>query len=183
MFIILSGVSGAGKNTVINRLLKEGDNRFLIKSATTRKPRGGGLDNNYEFMSDEEFDRREKNGEFFETINAHAHKYGTQFKELEKVIANPQNIYLKDIEVVGTQKLVSYLADKTKVLTIFLDASDDILKDRLLKRGENEETANLRLSRAKMERTFKDKYDMVIENVDLEDTLKKIRERLKKEGY
>ena len=183
MLVILSGVSGAGKNTVINRLLEEGDNRFLIKSATTREPRGGGIDNNYEFMSDEEFFRREKNGEFFETIDAHAHKYATQFKELEKVISNPQNIYMKDIDVVGTQKLVSHLADKAKVLTIFLDAPDEVLYDRLIKRGESEEKANFRLSRAKMEREFKDKYDLVIENIDIEKTLEKIRKRLKKEGF
>ena len=183
MLVILSGVSGAGKNTVINRLLEEGGNRFLIKSATTREPRGGGIDNNYEFMSDEEFSRREKNGEFFETIDAHAHKYATQFKELEKVISNPQNIYMKDIDVVGTQKLVSHLADKAKVLTIFLDAPDEVLYDRLIKRGESKEKANFRLSRAKMEREFKDKYDLVIENIDIEKTLEKIRKRLKKEGF
>ncbi len=69
MLVILSGVSGTGKNTIINHLLLDAENRFLIKSATTRAPRGEGMDNNYEFVTDEEFDKREKNGEFFETIN------------------------------------------------------------------------------------------------------------------
>ena len=180
MLVILSGVSGAGKNTVINRLLEEGDNRFLIKSATTREPRGGGIDNNYEFMSDEEFARREKNGEFFETIDAHAHKYATQFKELEKVTSNPQNIYMKDIDVVGTQKLVSHLADKAKVLTIFLDAPDEILRERLKGRGEEEERIKVRLSRAEEERAHKKDYDAVIENIDLEKTIKTILELIEK---
>ncbi len=183
MFVILSGVSGSGKNTVINHLLSEGDNRFLIKSATTRASRGEGMDNNYEFVSDEEFDKREKNGEFFEVINVHTHRSATQFKELNKIIDNPQNIYFKDIEVIGAQKLVAHLKGKAKVLTIFLDAPDDVLYGRLIKRGESDEKAKLRLSRAKMEREYMPLYDMKIANLDIEKTLALIRKRLKKEGF
>lgn len=181
MFVILSGVSGAGKNTIINHLLSEGDNRFLIKSATTRENRGN--DNNYDFMSDEEFDRREANGEFFETIIAHNHKYATQNSELQKIVDHPENLYFKDIEVIGTQKLVKHLRGKAKVLTIFLDVPDDVLFDRLLKRGETEERARLRLSRGGMEREYKHLYDLVIDNIDLEKTLEIIRNKLKGEGF
>lgn len=181
MFVIVSGVSGSGKNTVINHLLEEGDNRFLIKSATTRPTRGEASDNNYDLYSVEEFKSREKNGEFFE-VNQYANNfYATQFKELHKIIDNPQNIYFKDIDVIGTQKLVEYLKGKAKVLTIFLDATNEVLHDRLIKRGETEEKIKLRLSRAKLERGYKDKYDLVIENNDLEKTLSIIRERIRKE--
>lgn len=183
MLVILSGVSGTGKNTIINHLLRDEKNRFLIKSATTRAPRGEGMDNNYEFVTDEEFDRREANGEFFETINVHTHRSATQYKELQKIIDNPQNIYFKDLDVIGTQKIVGYLKGKVKVLTIFVDVPDDILYDRLIARGETDEKARLRLSRGTMEREYKKYYDMVIENIDLEETLDQIRERLRKEGY
>lgn len=183
MFVIFSGVSGTGKNTIINHLLGDGDNRFLIKSATTRAPRGEGMDNNYDFMTDEEFDKREKNGEFFESINVHTHRSATQYKELKKIIDNPQNIYFKDIEVIGTQKLVKYLKGKAKVLTVFLDAPDDVLYKRLIERGETPEKAKLRLSRAEMERKYKPKYDLVINNIDLDQTLAQIRAWFKKEGF
>ncbi len=183
MLVIFSGVSGVGKNTIINILLSEGKNRFFIKSATTRASRGAS-DINYEFITEEEFDRRDKNGEFFETISVHTHRSATQFKELEKVINNPQNLYIKDIDVIGTQKLLQFFKDKNvKVLTIFLDAPDDVLYDRLIKRGESEEKARLRLSRAEMERQYKDKYDLVIENIDMEKTLSIIRKKLKEERF
>lgn len=180
MFVIFSGVSGVGKNTVINRLLSEDNNRFLIKSATTRACRGKD-DNNYDFMSEEEFSKREANGEFFEVINIHTHRSATQFKELQKIIDNPQNVYFKDIDVIGTQKLVEFFKDKdVELLTIFLDAPDDVLHERLINRGESEEKAQLRLSRAKMEREYMVKYDLVIENIDIEKTLAIVRERLEK---
>ncbi len=181
MFVILSGVSGSGKNTVINELLKEKENRFLIKSATTRERRES--DNAYQFMTEEEFDRRQANGEFFETVQAHTCRYATQNSELKKIIENPQNLYLKDIDVVGAQKIVEFLKDKAKVFTIFLDVSDDVLHQRLLERGESEEKAQLRLSRGKMERTYKQKYDLVIHNDDLNKTVKIIDKILKKEGF
>ncbi len=181
MFVILSGVSGSGKNTVINQLLGKKKNRFLIKSATTRERRES--DNAYEFMTEEEFDRREANGEFFETIRAHTCRYATQNRELQKVIDNPQNVYFKDIDVVGAQKLVKYLKGKAKVLTVFLDVPDDVLHERLIKRGESEEKAQLRLSRGKMERQYKPKYDLIIDNDDLDRTVELISERLKKEGF
>jgi len=183
MLVILSGVSGTGKNTIINHLLKDGDNRFLIKSATTRAPRGEGMDNNYDFMSDEEFDRRNANGEFFETIDIHTHRSATQFKELNKIVELPQNVYFKDIDVIGTQKIVQFLKGKAKVLTVFIDAPDDVLYQRLIARGETPDKAKLRLSRAGMERECKKLYDVCIDNIDLEETLSEIRKRLKKEGY
>lgn len=183
MFVIFSGVSGAGKNTIINHLLAEADNRFLVKSATTRASRGGSDEKIYDFMSDEEFDKHEKNGEFFEVINVHTHRSATQNKELEKIINNPQNLYFKDIEVIGTQKLVQHLKGKAKVLTIFLDAPDDVLYERLIARGESNEKAKIRLSRAKMEREYMKLYDLVIENIDKDKTLQTIREKLKKEGF
>ena len=183
MLVILSGVSGTGKNTIINHLLLDAENRFLIKSATTRAPRGECMDNNYEFVTDEEFDRREKNGEFFETINIHTHRSATQFKELQKIVDNPQNIYFKDLDVIGTQKITDYLKDKAKVLTIFVDVPNDILYQRLIARGETDEKAKLRLSRGTLEREYKKYYDLVIDNIDLDETLNTIRDRLKKEGY
>ena len=185
MFVILSGVSGSGKNTVISNLLSDGENRFLIKSATTRARRVDVKNDAdiYDFLSDAEFDAREKNGDFFEVNEYRGFRYATQNRELKRIIDNPENIYFKDIDVLGTQKLVKYLKGKVKVLTIFLDVPDDALFDRLVKRGETEERARYRIERGLMEREYKKKYDLAIDNLDLEKTLSIIRDRLKKEGF
>ncbi len=185
MFVILSGVSGSGKNTVISQLLSEANNRFLIKSATTRARRTEVKNDAeiYDFLTDEEFDKREANGEFFEVNNYRGFRYATQNHELQKIIDHPENLYFKDIDVLGTQKLVNYLKGKVKVLTIFLDVPDDILYDRLIKRGETDERARYRIERGGLERGYKQFYDLVIDNIDLEKTLKTIRKKLKEEGF
>ena len=55
--------------------------------------------------------------------------------------------------------------------SIFIDAPNDVLRERLIKRGDKPEDIELRLSRSEMERSYKHHYDIVIENIDLEKTL------------
>ena len=62
--------------------------------------------------------------------------------------------------------------------TIFLHAPDKILDERLHLRGESEERIKTRLSRGELERQYKNNYDLVIENIDLELTLNAINEFL-----
>ena len=169
MFIIVSGVSGAGKNTVINELLNRVPNMFFIKSATTRPPRPG--ETIYDFCTLEEFEEKQRNGEFFEVEESHGNFYATQNKELKKIIDNPQNIYIKDIEVHGNQKLREFFKGKVKTFSLFLDVPDDVLYQRLIERGESDERAKIRLSRGTMERKYLGDYDLVIQNYDMEKTI------------
>lgn len=180
MVIIVSGVSGVGKNTIIQKLIDQYDNMFFIKSATTRPKRKG--ENIYDFMSEEDFLRKKDNNEFFETEFTHGYWYATQYKELEKIISNPQNIYIKDIEVHGNRKIREYLQGKVKAISIFLDAPDDILYQRLIDRGESDERARIRLSRGTMERKYKKEYDLLIENIDMQKTINTIKEFISKQG-
>ena len=177
MFIIFSGISGSGKNTVMNELLKRRKNIFILEqsSATTREKRDSdSLYNTYKYMTKEEFENGIKNGDFFEFEEVHGCYYGVLNEALQRVINNPQNDYMRDIDVKGNIKLRDYLKDKCGVLSIFLEAPDDVLYERLIGRGESEERARVRLSRGVMERQFKDQFDVVIENLDLEKTVQTI---------
>ncbi len=176
MLIILSGVSGTGKNTVIREVLKRKNEATIMKSVTTRPRRES--DDCYIYMTEEEFLLRRDNGEFFETEEVHGKYYGVLKASLENVINNPNIIYMKDIDVHGTERIVSFLKDKADVLTIFLDAPNEVLFDRLIKRGESEERAKIRLQRGEMEREYKNSYDYVIENLNLETTVKFIEEKI-----
>ncbi len=180
MVIIVSGVSGVGKNTVIQKLTEEFDNMYFFKSATTRPKREG--ETIYDFMSEEEFLRRKNNNEFLETEFTHGFWYATQFKELQKIIDNPQNIYIKDIEVHGNIKLREYFKGKVKACSIFLDAPDEVLYPRLIARGESDERAKIRLARGRMEREYKQHYDLVIENLDMEKTIQTIKDFISKQN-
>ena len=183
MLIIFSGVSGSGKNTIMNELLKRRKDIFVLEqsSATTREKRESDKEfNTYKYLTQKEFEEGIKNGDFFEYENVHGCYYGVLNEALQRVIDNPQKDFMRDIDVKGNIKLRNYLRDKCGVLSIFLDAPNDVILDRLIKRGESEERARVRLSRGDMERTYKDQFDVVIENLDLEKTIKQICEFLDK---
>lgn len=180
MLILLSGVSGVGKNTVIARLLKMRKNLCFMLSGTTRTRRNSEKDANYIYMTKEEFARREKNGDFFETQQVHGNMYGILKDSLLKASEDREKDYIKDIDVYGNKKVRDFLKGKAKVLSIFLDAPDDVLAERLRGRGEEEERIKARLSRAEEERAHKKDYDAVIENIDLEKTIKTILELIEK---
>ena len=180
MLILLSGVSGVGKNTVIANLLERRKNLSFMLSGTTRPRRNSEKDANYIYMTKEEFACREKNGDFFETQQVHGNMYGILKDSLLKASEDREKDYIKDIDVYGNKKVRGFLKGKAKVLSIFLDAPDDVLAERLRGRGEEEERIKVRLSRAEEERAHKKDYDAVIENIDLEKTIKTILELIKK---
>ena len=181
MLVIMSGVSGVGKNTIIRELIKQFKNMQFFHSVTTRPVRDG--EDIYINMTAEEFADAEKKGKFFETAEVHGYMYGTLNETLDKIIKNKNKIYIKDIDVYGNQAFRKHLDGKAKVLSIFLDAPNEVLYERLINRGESEERAKTRISRGEMERQHKHEYDLLIENIDMERTIKVIKDRLKKEGF
>ena len=174
MFVIFSGVSGAGKQTIMDAVMEDYANSEVVKSATTREKREG--EDIHYYMTHKEFQAGIKKEEFFEYENVHGFMYGILNKDLKHVIDHPEIMFFKDVDVHGTEKLVKYLKGKTKVVTIFLDCPDEILHDRLLKRGESEERVKVRLQRGAMERPYKDKYDFAIDNIVLDETIAKVKE-------
>ena len=183
MFIVISGISASGKNTVMNRLLLERSNLKVLEksSATTRTPRPTDKNNNtYVFMSLEEFEKGIKENKFFEYENVHGNYYGTLLSRLEYVVDNQKFDFIRDIEVKGNRNLKSYFAGKCPMVSIFLDAPDEVLRKRLLERGDSPVDIEKRLSRGELERSYKGDYDLVVENIDIEKTLKTINNFLDK---
>lgn len=171
MLIILSGSSGSGKNTIINEIMKIKPHVKIMKTCTTRKPRNE-EDRGYFFLTEEEFNKKKDNNEFFEVEQVHKGIYYGTLKTLIEEMKRNDQVFMKDIDVNGAIKLKKELKDDAKL--VFLDNEKDILFDRIIKRGETEDSAKLRLSRYDYERSFIDKYDLVIKNNDKEDTVKKI---------
>ena len=178
MFVIISGVSGSGKQTIIDAMMKKFHPSEFVKSATTREKRNG--ETAHYFYTLDKFNKLLEKGEFFESENVHGNMYGILNKDLQRVIENPDIIFFKDVDVRGTKNLTKFLKGKANVVTIFLEVPDEILFKRLLSRGESEDRAKTRLSRGEMERKYKDCYDYVIENLDLEKTIAKVEQIIKK---
>lgn len=176
MLIVLSGVSGSGKNTVIEEILKERKDFKVFRSAITRPPRENEDQKGfYIFISEQEFLKKVEEGAFFEYEFLHNSYRGILKAELEKAKMDEKHHYIRDIDVKGNQKLRKFFHNKG-VLSIFLEVDDKELQRRLKARGESDQQIKLRLSRAPMERTYKKDYDLIIQNNDLALTVEKILE-------
>ena len=169
MLVVFSGGSGVGKNTVIEHLLKEGGYE-LMPTYTTRQQRPNeSVGNPYYFITEDEFKEKIASEELFEYNIVHGNYYGTSRVLYEEKIKSGK-VLLKDIDVMGTQNLVETLGKQAAMLTIFLRVdSKEVLVERL--KGRKELEIDKRLQRYDLEQTYQTKYDYIITNNTLEETL------------
>ena len=183
MLILLSGVSGAGKDTIKKELIKRVENVESLPSYTDRKPREGeetGVV--YNFVTTQEFEKMIKNNEFYEYNIHNEHYYGTSRKLMNEKIASGK-IIVKDMDVNGTENLIDILKNDTKVITIFLRVPKEILRKRLENRTTTPDLKEitLRLNRFDYEESKIGMYDYVLKNNDLEKTVDIIMDIIKHE--
>ena len=173
MLVILSGVAGAGKDTIKKELIKRMENVESLPSITSRQMRPGDINGEtYIFVSKEEFEKMIEAEEFYEYDVHHQQYYGTSKKILNNKI-NDGKIIVKDIDVNGTENLKKLLKDDTKVVTIFLRVPKEELEERLKNRIDkpSPEEIKLRLNRFDYEESRIDLYDYVLKNDNLEKTV------------
>jgi len=183
MLVILSGVSGAGKDTIKKELLKREENIVTIPSITDRPIREGEVEGApYHFVSTEEFERMIKDNELYEYNVHHNHYYGTSKKVFNERVKEGK-IIVKDIDVNGTENLVKLLEKDMKVVTIFLRVPKEELERRLKNRLDkpSPKEIKLRLNRFDYEESRIDLYDYVLKNDDLEKTVQIITTIIKNE--
>lgn len=173
MLVLLSGVSGAGKDTVKKELRKRNERIISLPSYTDREPRAGEINGElYNFITTEEFKELIKNGDLYEYDIHHDHYYGTSRKLLNERLKSGK-IIVKDMDVNGTENLVKLLGKDTKIITIFLRVPKKELHRRLVERNPEitQEEIEKRLSRFEYEESKIGFYDYVIKNNDLEKTM------------
>ncbi len=173
MLVILSGVAGAGKDTIKKELIKRMENVESLPSFTSRPMREGDIEGQtYNFVSREEFEGMIKKEEFYEYDIHHNQYYGTSRKLLNEKIESGK-IIVKDIDVNGTEHLKELLGKDTRVVTIFLRVPKEELKKRLEARIDQPSPAEvvLRLNRFDYEESKINLYDYVLKNDELEKTV------------
>jgi|Laugresu1bdmlbsd_1035121.scaffolds.fasta_scaffold03239_3 guanylate kinase len=176
--IILTAPSGAGKTTIKTRLLAGMAEQLSFSvSATTRKMRGGETDGvDYIFISEEQFKEKIDKGQFVEWQMVYPGMYyGTTVDEMKRIWSEGKTPLL-DIDVKGALNVKKMFGEQ--VLTIFIEPpSIDILQERLMRRGtESAEHINTRISKAKEEMEYRNSFDRVIMNDDLERATKEVNE-------
>ena len=179
LLIVVSAPSGCGKGTVLGEILKD-DKFYYSVSATTRSPREGEVNGvNYHFITREDFEERIKNNAMLEYAEYCGNYYGTPKKEIDDMRAAGKNVLL-EIEVQGAMKVRQLCPDA--VFIFILPPSVSELERRLKKRGtETDEVIAQRVSQAKGELAFAEKYDYVVVNAALEDAIDDFRAVIKAE--
>lgn len=173
ILIVVSGFSGAGKGTLMNRLIEEYDNYALSISATTRAPRPGEQDGReYFFLDKKEFEQRIENGGFIEYACYCDNYYGTPKEYVRKQLEAGKNVVL-EIEIQGAMKIKKQFPEALLLFVMPPDVAE--LERRLNGRGtETPEVVAKRLKRACEEAEGIEEYDYILINDDLETCVRQL---------
>ncbi|HSP09492.1 MAG TPA: guanylate kinase [Candidatus Dormibacteraeota bacterium] len=173
LLIVISGPSGVGKDTIIERLLELDRNLMYSVSCTTREPRAGEVDGeNYTFLTRERFEQMLKEGAFLEHATYNGNLYGTLQERVEQARSDGRDIVLK-IEVKGAEQVRQ--RDPAGLFIFVVAPSLEELERR--QKLRNSETAKDMASRRKIaesEMTYAQHYDHVVVNDELERTAREI---------
>lgn len=167
LLIVISGPSGVGKDTLIQRLLKRDGNLGKSVSFTTRPPRPGevpGVD--YVFTTRPEFELARRDGKLLESAEYDGHLYATSAPMVEALRSAGRDTILK-IDVQGAEQVRKLVHD---ALFIFIaPPSMDELGLRLKKRKtESDKDLAARREIAKTEMSYSPRYDYVVVNDDVD---------------
>jgi len=162
LLFVVSGPSGAGKDTLVDALRERVPLRYSI-SATTREPRPGEVEGeHYFFLSRQEFERRLKDGELLEWREYNGNLYGTPRDYVERSIAQGYDVIMKP-EVNGARAIKNAYPDA--VLIFLVPERFSVLRERLLaRRTETNEEIARRLEIAAQEMKFIRSFDYMVVN-------------------
>lgn len=169
--IAFSAPSGAGKTTIVHRLLERIPELSFSISACTRDRRGRTEANgkDYYFISVQEFQDKIRHDEFVEWEEVYEGAfYGTLKSEIERIWETGRHAIL-DVDVKGGLSIKEFYKDRA--LAIFVKPpSLEILEERLRTRAtDSAASISSRLYKANFELTFEDRFDEVVVNDDLEE--------------
>jgi len=183
---IISAPSGSGKSTLVNELLKLVPALDFSISYTTRAPRGSEQNGKqYHFVPRTEFEQMIRADEFLEHANVFGNYYGTARRFLKEAEQKGHDLLL-DIDVQGAAQVKGKLPDAVSIFVLPPDR--ETLEWRLRKRGEDaEDVIHRRLVTARSEIENYDKYDYILINDDLEESIESLQsivlsERLLRSG-
>lgn len=168
--IIFSAPSGAGKTTIVKRLLAQHPDKISFSiSASTREARTGEVNGkDYYFISKEEFLHRIAKKEFIEFEEVYAGTfYGTLRTEIDRIWSTGKHVIF-DIDVEGGLHLKRKFGDRA--LAVFVQPpSLDELAQRLRGRGtDSEEKLKERIKKAEKELGYAERFDIILQNDELE---------------
>ena len=179
---VVSGFSGAGKGTLMKRLMEDYDNYALSISMTTRAPREGERDGiEYFFTTKEKFEETIENDGLIEYAQYVGNYYGTPKAYVESQLEAGKDVIL-EIEIQGALKVKKQYPDC--LLLFVTPPSAKELEKRLVGRGtETQEVIAKRLARAVEESQGIEDYDYIVVNDDLDLCVKQLHSLVQNEHF
>lgn len=167
---VISGPSGAGKGTLVARLVEEVSDAWVSVSATTRAPRPGEIDGvHYRFMTTDEFSSLVERDGFLEWAEVHGNYYGTPIDPIRRHMAKGGQVVL-EIDVQGALQVRERIPEAH--LVFIEPPSLEELERRLRGRGtETEDVIRMRMENAKVELSVKMEYDIRLVNDNLDESV------------
>ena len=165
--LILAGPSGVGKTTLAHALLKASDRFELVRSVTTREPRGDSFDGEYIYITKEEFFRLRSQGGVLEYTEYAGNFYGTPLSEIERIIGEGR-VPLLILDLNGVHTVVSSKGD-INPCAVYLTVKEEELEARLRQRyGADTEKLSSRLDKNRLDKaeyeSIKSDFFAVVEN-------------------
>lgn len=170
---VLSGPSGTGKGTVVEKLRREHPQVWLSVSVTTRPPRPSEVDGvDYLFVSDVEFDRLRAGGELLEWAEFAGNRYGTPRQPVLERLATGMPVLL-EVDLQGARQVRAAMPE---ALLVFLaPPSWEDLVSRLTGRGtEQPDVIGRRLTTARVELAAEKEFDVTVINTSVEDVYREL---------
>jgi guanylate kinase len=184
---IISAPSGSGKSTLVNKIRQTVPNLEFSISYTTRKPRGAEKNGcEYFFITREQFEEMIRKDEFLEHADVFGNYYGTARHFLDQAKADGKDLLL-DIDVQGAEQIKRKLSSAVSIFVLPPNRSE--LEQRLRKRSQDSEgVIQRRLDAATREIENYEKYDYILVNDRLEDSVETLQaillsEQLRRAGH
>lgn len=162
---VLSGPSGAGKDTILHGAMDLDPSLATVATAKTRPPRRGEVHGvHHQFLSEREFDEWLAAGRFLEHATVYGHRSGVPREAVEAQLRSGRSVIIRT-DVQGARTLRERLPDALLVFVTVSDAS--VLRGRMLRRGtDSEADMEVRLAEAEAEMAEASWFDAVILNED-----------------
>lgn len=175
IMIVVSGFSGAGKGTLMKKLVQEYDDYALSVSATTRNPRPGEENGReYFFLKKDEFEQKIAENGLIEYACYCDNYYGTPRAYVEEQLASGKDVIL-EIEIQGALKVKKQYPDA--LMLFVMPPSAEELRRRLEARGtETKEVIDKRMRRAVEEAKGIEEYEYIVINDDLDICVRELHE-------
>lgn len=169
IIVVVEGPSGVGKDTIMNKLIATYPHLFgHVVSTTTREMRSYESQGNpYYFVDDAEFERLVKTGVIFEQTERHGTKRGMTRTAFDNILKE-NKIPIKDCDANGLKALKKLYGDR--VFGVFITAPVELIKQRLISRGDKSEDVEVRLKNYEEHLKQSEFYDVLIENLDVNET-------------